>query len=104
MKGYFPTDHTTCPQSLSHKSVLVSEPSVHPNVLVQHADSFIVTFHAATTPASIAPRCSALHPSWIELGCAPRSARVRRNRCGSTSGSSLKLGSGRRTRRLRRGL
>ncbi|KZS96566.1 JmjC-domain-containing protein [Sistotremastrum niveocremeum HHB9708] len=49
MRGYFPTSASSCPQFLRHKSflaspTLLSQSSVRPNVLVQHAGEFVVTF------------------------------------------------------------
>ncbi|KAJ7024457.1 hypothetical protein C8F04DRAFT_1010575 [Mycena alexandri] len=49
MRGYFPTDTSSCPQFLRHKSFLaspslLSQSAVRPNHLVQHAGEFVVTF------------------------------------------------------------
>ncbi|KAF8576317.1 hypothetical protein K439DRAFT_676101 [Ramaria rubella] len=78
MKGYFPTDNTTCPQFLRHKSflaspTLLSQSSVRPNVLVQHAGEFVVTFprgyHAGFNLGfNCAESVNFALESWIELG------------------------------------
>ncbi|KAF8493306.1 JmjC domain, hydroxylase-domain-containing protein [Gautieria morchelliformis] len=78
MKGYFPQDNTTCPQFLRHKSFLASptllgQSSVRPNVLVQHAGEFVVTFprgyHAGFNLGfNCAESVNFALDSWIELG------------------------------------
>jgi JmjC domain, hydroxylase len=76
--GYFPRDNTNCPQFLRHKSflaspTLLSQSSVRPNVLVQHAGEFVVTFprgyHAGFNLGfNCAESVNFALDSWIELG------------------------------------
>lgn len=78
MVGYFPLDTSSCPQFLRHKSFLASpnllaKSSVKPNVLVQHAGEFVVTFprgyHAGfNLGLNCAESTNFALDSWVELG------------------------------------
>ena len=76
--GYFPQDNANCPQFLRHKSflaspTLLSQSSVRPNILVQHAGEFVVTFprgyHAGFNLGfNCAESVNFALGSWIHLG------------------------------------
>lgn len=76
--GYFPLDTSNCPQFLRHKSYLASpnllaKSSIKPNVLVQHAGEFVVTFprgyHAGfNLGLNCAESTNFALDSWIDLG------------------------------------
>lgn len=76
--GYFPQDNTTCSQFLRPKSflaspTLLSQSSVRPDVLVQHAGEFVVTFprgyHAGFNLGfNCAESVNFALESWVELG------------------------------------
>ena len=76
--GYFPKDTSQCPQFLRHKSFLASptllaQSSCRPNVLVQHAGEFVITFprgyHAGFNfGLNCAESVNFALDSWLELG------------------------------------
>lgn len=78
MKGYFPRDTAGCSQFLRHKSFLASpsllaQSSVKPNILVQHAGEFVVTFprgyHAGYNLGfNCAESVNFALESWVEWG------------------------------------
>lgn len=76
--GYFPKDASSCPQFLRHKSffaspTVLSQSSCRPNILVQHAGEFVITFprgyHAGfNLGLNCAESVNFALESWIELG------------------------------------
>ena len=78
MQGYFPKDTSQCPQFLRHKSFLASptllaQSSCRPNVLVQQAGEFVITFprgyHAGFNLGfNCAESVNFALDSWLELG------------------------------------
>ncbi|KAF8966802.1 hypothetical protein BDZ97DRAFT_1756391 [Flammula alnicola] len=78
MRGYFPKDTSKCPQFLRHKSFLASpsllaNSSCRPNLLVQHAGEFVITYprgyHAGfNLGLNCAESVNFALDSWLELG------------------------------------
>jgi JmjC domain, hydroxylase len=76
--GYFPKDTSQCPQFLRHKSFLASpttlaQSSCRPNILVQQAGEFVITFprgyHAGFNLGfNCAESVNFALESWLELG------------------------------------
>ena len=76
--GYFPKDTSHCPQFLRHKSFLASptllaKTSCRPNVLVQRAGEFVITFprgyHAGFNLGfNCAESVNFALDSWLDLG------------------------------------
>lgn len=79
LRSYFPSDASSCKQFLRHKSflasptVLAKEGSCKPNVMVQHAGEFVVTYprgyHAGFNLGfNCAESVNFALESWIEVG------------------------------------
>lgn len=78
MKQFFPSDKNGCPQFLRHKSYLASptalkSASVKPNILVQQAGEFVITYprgyHAGfNTGLNCAESVNFALDSWLDLG------------------------------------
>ena len=76
--GYFPKDASSCDQFLRHKSFfaspsVLSQSSCRPNILVQHAGEFVITYprgyHAGfNLGINCAESVNFALESWIELG------------------------------------
>jgi len=76
--GYFPKDTSQCPQFLRHKSFLASpttlaQSACRPNILVQQAGEFVITFprgyHAGFNLGfNCAESVNFALESWLELG------------------------------------